>query len=250
MKKKIGLILVALAPALFPVMAQDTENKDIPEPKIEKINLPDNLEFRSYGEINYTSYSGNYQLDKYRSAYSDTNRFSVEAEYHLSKVWALEAEVEWEHHGAGSTMELDKQEEFGEYEQEIESAGETVLEELFIIAKPVGWFKLKFGRIRVPVGLTNKRYRPTQYFSASRSEAEVHIIPTVWYENGIGASGNFDTVFWDLVAINGLDSSGFSSADWVAAGYQKRFERVVHEDWLMLLVLIGDMPEKTIKIIT
>lgn len=235
----IGLVLFAGVNSVF---AQDKEissedekilKEDEREEKENVYDLPwyERMTFKAYGELAYHSYSGSYDYDKYRKAYSDTTRLSIEPKFLISPVWSVEAEIEWEHGGTGSTMEVDKLEEFGEYEVEIEAGGEAILEELYLEAEFAEWLELKVGRIHVPFGVLNMRDKPTQFFTVDRSETEVSLIPTVWYENGIGVSGEAGVLSWNAVVVNGLDSSGFSSAGWISTGYQTRFETVVHEDW-------------------
>lgn len=180
------------------------------------------LEFEGYAVINYLNY--NWQTDSVRRANVDVERLAFEVEYKLTDRIRLEAEVEFEHGGTGSTMEFDKFEEFGEYEQEIEQGGEVVLEKVAAEILIVPEFNVRLGHFYVPVGRLNSDYEPNDYFTTQRSEAEVNIIPGVWHETGIGVFGDVGPLRYQAVLVNGLDATGFSSAMWIVRGHQTKFE--------------------------
>lgn len=177
-----------------------------------------------YGAINYFRYD--WDTDPDRRDAIDLERFVVEGEYEWSERFLLEAEIEFEHGGTGATMELDKFEEFGEYEQEIESGGEVVVEKLEVVYRQSDNLHWHFGHFIVPVGLTNARHEPTDYFTVARPESEVALLPTVWHETGIGVFGRAGRWSGVVQLVNGLDSTGFSSRNWIAPGHQGRFETV------------------------
>lgn len=154
----------------------------------------------------------------------DLERAALIGRYYFADKWSLQAEVEFEHGGTGSSMEFDVFEEFGEFEQEIEKAGEVSLEELFLQYQYEPWLAVRVGQIPVPVGLINKRHRPSHYFTTSRSESESAMIPVAWYELGVELRGRFESLKYQFQVISGLDSTGFSSANWVQPGFQNRFE--------------------------
>ena len=96
----------------------------------------DRFSVEGYGIINY--YKFWWDTDLPRRAAFDLERFAIEPEYRVNDKIKLEAEIEFEHGGTGSTMEFDKLEEFGEYEQETEKGGEVVVEKLAAILLTVG----------------------------------------------------------------------------------------------------------------
>ncbi|MFO0749740.1 MAG: hypothetical protein U1F43_29330 [Myxococcota bacterium] len=152
----------------------------------------------------------------------DTTRFVLEVEGLLPGQLEFEAEVEFEHHGAGAAMELEY-EEFGEFEQEVESGGEVMLEELNL-RKQLGPVALRIGRFYLGVGLLSEIYRPTEYLASTQPESEVAVIPAVWDEIGLELSARLGTLLVTAQLVNGLDSTGFSSQRWIASGHQQRFE--------------------------
>lgn len=177
-----------------------------------------------YGIINYANFD--WELDPNRRAAIDVERFVVAPKYRINDTIRLEAEIEFEHGGTGSTMEFDKFEEFGEFETEIEKGGEIIVEKLAAVFSIQPALNFRVGHIIVPVGLVSKRHRPQHYFTTTRPEAEVHIIPTIWHETGVEIFGALGALKYQAQIINGLDSTGFSSRHWIVRGHQLRFETV------------------------
>ena len=134
-----------------------------------------------YGIIHYANFD--WELDPNRRAAIDVERFVVAPKYRINDTIRLEAEIEFEHGGTGSTMEFDKFEEFGEFEMEIEKGGEIIVEKLAAVFSVQPALNFRVGHIIVPVGLVSKRHRPQHYFTTTRPEAEAQCaschIPTL-----------------------------------------------------------------------
>lgn len=177
-----------------------------------------------YGVINYAHYD--WEIDPNRRAAIDVERLVVAPKYRINNSIRLEAEIEFEHGGTGSTMEFDKFEEFGEFETEIEKGGEVIVEKLAAVFSVHPMLNFRVGHIIVPVGLVAKRHRPQHYFTTTRPEAEAHIIPTIWHETGVELFGTLGPLKYQTQIVNGLDSTGFSSRHWIVPGHQLRFETV------------------------
>jgi len=186
-----------------------------------------NFSIKGYGVVNYYHY-GRYDTDTGIRDKIDAERLNIYGDYHFNDKLKLHTEVEFEHGGTGSTIELDVQEEFGEYEQEIEAGGEVKLEQLNIEYKFRPYLSVRAGRFKVLFNIAQRLDDPDEYFTTHRPEMEDIILPLGWYENGIEFFGNFlkNRFSYRLALVNGLDSSGFSSANWVKDGYQNRFEMV------------------------
>lgn len=156
----------------------------------------------------------------------DLTRFVLELEGEMFAGLGFEAEIEFEHGGTGSAFEIEF-EEFGEFEQEVEKGGEVIIEELYLRKKFADWGKLKAGRFYLAFGLLSFLNKPTDYLAARRPEAEVSIIPAIWDELGVSfeyyVNDNLDLT---LQLVNGLDSTGFSSLNWVRGGHQRKFEEI------------------------
>ncbi len=190
------------------------------------------LRLSGYGEINYWRFDygpdqksrpgGSAPDDR---ALMDVTRLALKLEAELLPQVELEAEVEFEHGGTGGALELEY-EEFGEFEQEVEKGGEVIVEELYVKRSFGEHLDLSAGHFYVAVGLLSELYRPLDYYGTVRPESEAAVIPALWHETGIEASGRVRRWRWRLQVINGLDATGFSSQRWVAGGHQLRFEQV------------------------
>lgn len=220
-----------VAPAPAPVaVAAPAPTPPAKAPAPAKADHPD-LTVKSYGELQFAWFdhgpnqnrSGGAQRDS-RLEF-DTTRFVLELEYHLPRDIEIEAEIEFEHGGTGSALELEY-DEFGEFESEVEKGGEVLIEELYIQKIFAGRHALKVGRFYVAMGLLSEDTRPTAYLGAMRSEAETTLIPAVWDEMGISYTGFLGVVRATAQIVSGLDSTGFSSQRFVALGHQRRFETV------------------------
>ncbi len=194
------------------------------------------LELGVYGEILYQhfDYGPNQRVSPTGSlsdnrSIVDIPRFVFQMEYWFSNDIYFEAEVEFEHLGTGSALELEY-EEFGEYEFEAEKGGEVLLEEFHITKKFSDLFSLRAGRIIVPVGLLGMAHYPHQYFTTIRPESVSRVVPTIWNETGLEVFGKFDDFAYRLQAVNGLESSGFSSEKWIVEGHQGKFEEIKATD--------------------
>lgn len=192
--------------------------------------------FGGYGEILFQhmdygpdryNYADGAQPDK-RSLIS-LPRAVFSFDYKFRNDLIFSTELEFEHGGTGSAMELEY-EEAGEYEMEVEKAGEVVLEQLHFTKIFRPWLKVRAGHMIVPVGQTNARHESILYFGTIRPESETSIIPLTWHETGISILGNFRKWSYQLMMVNGLDANGFTSTYWVRQGKQGIFEDVKMTD--------------------
>jgi hypothetical protein len=159
-----------------------------------------------------------------RRAVFDARRFILEIEKELPRNFAFEAELEIEHGGTGSAMELEY-DEGGEYESEIEKGGEVQLEKLFLEHKS-GPQRIRVGRIPIAFGLLPLHHEPFDYLGTIRPESEEHLIPSAWSELGAEYRKQFGSETLQLQIVNGFDSTGFSTQYFVRDGQQGRFEFV------------------------
>jgi hypothetical protein len=159
-----------------------------------------------------------------RRAVFDAKRFILEIEKELPRNFEFEAELEIEHGGTGSAMELEY-DEGGEYESEIEKAGEVQLEKLFLQHES-GQRRIRVGRIPVAFGLLPLHHEPFDYLGTIRPESEEHLIPSAWSELGADFQYQAGAQMLRLQVVNGLDSTGFSTRYFIRDGQQGRFEFV------------------------
>ncbi len=204
------------------------------------------LRVSGYGDLQfaYHDYGSNGTLNKGAPADNrltfDTTRFAAKIEgFYLPYDVEFEAEVEFEHGGAGAAMELEY-EESGEFEPEVEKGGEVQLEEFYLKKVVTPSLTMAAGRIKVAFGLLPLYTTPLDYLAVRRSETESTIVPESWNEVGLEAVHESDD--WRLYAqaVNGLDSTGFSSRNWVGSGQQGRFEEIRASDLAGVLQLLHD----------
>ena len=221
-------------PAPRPPDSELAERKPVPGVKEDaKGDADSKWKFSGYGTIFYENYDWETHAD--RRARTDVERILVEAEYQPIDKFKVEVEVALEHGGVGAATEFDVFEEFGEFEQEIEKGGEIELEKAYAEILFSRALSVKFGHVILPVGLLNQRHQPSQYFTAARDATASPLIPVTWHENGVGIFGElglFGGTYLEYEAqfVNGLDSTGFSSANWIRGGFQERFEYKVAEN--------------------
>lgn len=183
-----------------------------------------------HGVINY--FKNDYDTDPNYKDKLDTERLNLYLGYQFTENISFLSEIEFEHGGTGVTLELDNQEEAGEYEAEIEQGGEVKVEQVYIDFKIAPYFNIQAGRIKVHFGLAQDLDEPTEYFTTTLPEMENALIPLGWYENGIQIYGKFAKHFhYHAYVVSGLDATGFSSRNWIKFGHQTRFEMVNAESF-------------------
>lgn len=192
------------------------------------------LTIGGYGEAVYTR---NFFSDKYLR-YTDAETYKDDKShgrfdlphvvlwlgYDFGRGWSLGTEIEFEHGGTESAVEIEE-EEAGEYESEVERGGEVALEQFWINK---AWFggkiNLKMGHIIVPVGATNMYHMPTEFFTNYRPEGESTIMPCTWHETGVSLWGKVGKWRYEVMLLPGLDSDRFGRQTWVAGGAGSPYE--------------------------
>lgn len=184
----------------------------------------------SYGEMLYQHMD--YSADRYTNPngapYENRSIISIPRmilaiDYKFTPSIIFSTEIEFEHGGTGSAMELEY-EEMGEYEMEVEKGGEIALEQFHLTKEFSKAFKLRLGHMIVPIGPTNARHLPIEFFGTVRPEGENNILPLTWHETGISILGEWRKWNYEFQMVNGLDANGFSSAYWIKKGKQGIFE--------------------------
>ena len=189
---------------------------------------PGRFELEGFAVLNYFHF--NWDTDTNRRAVVDVERVVLEPTYRVTPRLIFEGELEFEHGGTGVTMEFDRLEEFGEFEQEVEKGGEIIVEKLQATFLVHPLFNVRVGHLYVPIGLLTEADEPEDYFTNTHPEAEAALIPTIWHESGAGFFGQLGRIRYQGFVITGLDATGFSSATWVRRGHQRRFESANAED--------------------
>ncbi|MBQ2778860.1 MAG: hypothetical protein IJF46_03700 [Bacteroidaceae bacterium] len=192
------------------------------------------LTIGGYGEAVFTR---NFYSDKYLR-YTDAQRYKDDDShgrfdlphvvlwlgYDFGHGWSLGTEIEFEHGGTESAVEIEE-EEAGEYEAEVERGGEVALEQFWINKEWLGGrVNLKMGHLVVPVGATNMYHLPTEFFTNYRPEGESTIMPCTWHETGVSLWGEIGKWRYEVMMLPGLDSDRFGRQNWIAGGAGSPYE--------------------------
>lgn len=186
-----------------------------------------------YGEAVYTRnfYSDNWKRYTDASKYKDVEghgRFDLPhvtfvLGYDFGKGWKMYSEIEFEHGGTESAVEIEE-EENGEYESEIERGGEVALEQFWIEKSFCRAANFRMGHIIVPVGFTNGNHLPTEFFGVYRPEGENTILPCTWHETGVSLWGYVRNWRYEVMFIAGLDADRFNEQNWIQGGAGSPYE--------------------------
>ncbi|MDE7119347.1 MAG: hypothetical protein K2O10_01940, partial [Muribaculaceae bacterium] len=192
----------------------------------------DRLHVGGYGEAVFTRnfFSDNYlrytRPENYRNASHgrfDLPHVVVYLGYDFGKGWSVTSEIEFEHGGVESAVEIET-EEGGEYETEGERGGEVALEQFYIQKIFMPQLVMRVGMQVVPVGATNARHEPNQFFGVYRPVGENTIMPCTWHEVAITLMGRAGKWSYQAMLLPGLDSERFGNQTWIHDGSASPFE--------------------------
>ena len=147
-------------------MTGATQQTEKTEKKTEKTDILSRLHIGGYGEAVMTRnfYSQSFNRYKKPELYTDDKshgRFDLphvvlNLGYDFGKGWTLGSEIEFEHGGNGTAVEIEA-EEAGEYEAEVEKGGEVNIEQFWINkAFAGGKFNIKAGEKVIPTPTTSR----------------------------------------------------------------------------------------------
>ena len=232
------LILLSLG-----AMAQDTEEKNVDastgatqqvSKKDKLTNALSRLHIGGYGEAvmtrNFYSQSFNrykkpelYANDKSHGRF-DLPHICLNIGYDFGKGWTMGSEIEYEHGGTGSAVEIEA-EEAGEYEAEVEKGGEVNIEQFWINKEFMGGkLNVKAGEIIVPVGYSNAYHEPNQFFTVYRPEGEATIMPNTWHQVGLSVWGRLKDWRYEAQLLSGLNSESFTAESFAHYGATSPYE--------------------------
>ena len=235
MKAKNLIFTMALVGVAQLGMANEVESEKGEQPTTEQKSNSKKSKFTlgGYGEAVMTR---NFFSDKYLR-YTDAKTYKDDKShgrfdlphvtlwmgYDFGKGWSVGTEIEFEHGGTESAVEIEP-EEGGEYESEIERGGEVALEQFWIQKSFSPALNLKLGHMVVPVGATNAHHEPNYFFTCYRPEGESAIMPCTWHETGISLWGRFKDWRYEIMFLSGLDSDRFGSQNWIKGGAGSPYE--------------------------
>lgn len=238
-KLLFSLCLAMLAPHAFATgEAEQTSkgNADITAESASETVKKDKKKSRftigGYGEAVYSRnfYSDNYLRYDSPQDYKDDKhgRFDLPhvvlmLGYDFGKGWSMGMEIEFEHGGTESAVEIEEH-EGGEYESEVERGGEVALEQFWIQKSFCPEFNIKLGHMVIPVGATNAHHLPTEFFGVYRPEGENTIMPCTWHETGLSIWGRAGDWRYEAMLLPGLDSDRFNDKEWIKGGAGSPYE--------------------------
>ena len=201
-------------------------------PEAKEASAWSRLHVGGYGEAVFVRnfYSDNYlrytQPESYRGGSHgrfDLPHVVIYLGYDFGKGWSMSSEIEFEHGGVESAVEIET-EEAGEYETEVERGGEVNLEQFYLQKEFMPQLRVRAGLQVVPVGATNARHEPDQFFGVYRPEGENTIMPCTWREVSVSISGRAGAWGYMAMFMPGLDSERFGNQSWIHAGSASPFE--------------------------
>ena len=217
------------------MMAQETDDKGVDAVTGATRQVSSSrLSIGGYGEAVMTRnfYSQSFNRYKKPENYADDKshgRFDMphvclNIGYNFGKGWTMGSEIEFEHGGNGTAVEIEA-EEAGEYEAEVEKGGEVNIEQFWINkAFMDGQVNIKAGEIIVPVGYSNAYHEPNQFFTVYRPEGEATIMPNTWHQVGISLWGRLKDWRYEVQLLSGLNSESFTAENFVHYGATRPYE--------------------------
>lgn len=223
MDKIILSTLTALLATGFTVSAQEKTD-----------NALSRLSVGGYGEAVMSRNFYSQHFNRYRDplTYKDDKshgRFdlphvTLNLGYDFGRGWTMGMEIEFEHGGTESAVEIDA-DESGEYEAETEKGGEVALEQFWINkAFSGGRFNVKAGELIIPVGEINQHHLPNEFFSVYRSEGEAKLLPNTWHQVGLSLWGSLPQWRYEAIFTSGLDAERFGHNCFVHYGATSPYE--------------------------
>jgi len=237
-KRNLEIASFILLGATTAYARPSTENRETGNDRREaKISTAETIWNRlaigGYGEAVMTRnfYSQHFNRYKTPEKYADDDshgRFDlphvvINLGYDFGKGWSMGMEIEFEHGGTESAIEMEA-DESGEYEAETERGGEVALEQFWIQKSFCDALNLRFGHIVVPVGATNQHHLPNEFFTVYRPEGENTIIPCTWHETGVSIWGRSEHFRYEAQFLSGLDAHRFGSEGFVHDGSASPYE--------------------------
>ena len=212
-----------------------SDDKKVSDAKVGKLaKALSRFSIGGYGEavlsrIFYSQHFNRYKFpDTYKNDDShgrfDVPHVTLNLGYDFGHGWTMGMEIEFEHGGTESAVEIDA-DESGEYEAETERGGEVALEQFWLNkAFWGGKFNIKAGEIIIPVGEINAYHMPNNFFSVYRSEGEAKILPNTWHQVGISLWGRLPQWRYEAIFTSGLDAERFGHNCYVHYGAASPYE--------------------------
>jgi len=107
----------------------------------------------------------------------------------------------------------------------LEDAGELELEQAYVDFLLHRSFNVRAGMMLMPIGIINERHEPPMYYGVERPFVDTVIIPTTWFETGVGVHGEVGRGWrYRAFVAAPLNAAEFSAGEGVRGGSQKGSE--------------------------
>ena len=172
----------------------------------------DNTHISGYGELHYNkTEAGNDEID--------FHRFILKFSHDFTDSIHFVSELELEHALSDANQ------------------GEVELEEAFIAIDLTDHHQLVTGIDILPLGLINTKHKPNTFYGVERNEVETRIIPSTWFEAGVGFNGKIaQGIDYDVFLHSGLSTTtnirsgrqkvGQANADHPAGTARLRYKKI------------------------
>ena len=103
-----------------------------------------------------------------------------------------------------------------------ETDGELELEQAYVDFLIDRTFNVRAGMLPVPMGIINERHEPPIFHGVERPFVDSVVVPTTWFEAGVGVHGEFPGGFrYRAYVMAPLNATGFSAEEGLRDGRQK-----------------------------
>lgn len=158
----------------------------------------DKVTIGGYGELHYNDLDNGEEIDFHRFVLYFGHQFTDNLSFY--------SEFELEHSLAGDG-----------------APGEVELEQAFVQWDYAPGHRARAGLFLMPIGILNETHEPDTFYGVERNRVENQVIPTTWWEAGVGFDGEIAPGWgYDLAVHSGLNlktSSGSPSS--IRSGRQK-----------------------------
>ncbi len=165
----------------------------------------------AYGEAHYTNNMGGGRDDQL-----DLHRFVLLGESHLTDRWRIATEIEIEHvfvrgGTSGATDQTAK--------------GYLALEQGYLAGRFADHHEAKIGVMLVPISITNLYHEPTLFHGVERPFFDSRIVPSTWYDVGVGVGGRVvEGLTYEAAVQAGLNGNLMKGSNGFREGRQKGAE--------------------------
>jgi hypothetical protein len=103
----------------------------------------------------------------------------------------------------------------------LEDGGELELEQAYLDFLLTRSFNVRAGMLLVPVGIINERHEPPVYYGVERPFVDTVIIPTTWFEPGVGIYGEVGRGWrYRVYVTTPLNAAEFNADEGIREGRQ------------------------------